>query len=274
MKNVNGTWLALGAAALAAGVGAAMKGSRGSGSVDPHGDAAAEDRRSRMNFARDYPDHLLPNIHDSGLVPAVHLRGVPKLRSGDLVTIYRSVPAGVSTIRPGDWVALSRRYAAQHGRGVVLSRRVPAGHVLWAGTDMNEWFYTPPAGSKNKEGEPYELDYTVELEVPLVSAAYAIVRVTVPWDGDIEKMPTDADVLAALAGVGPQDPGFEKALYRAAHEDLAEAGYSLVDYLMNNLDPGEAIIEPEFMLEERVVLGGRTVWVLNGEQMRDRRKKR
>jgi len=60
------------------------------------------------------------------------------------VTIYRGVPHGVTEIRPGDWVALTHSYAAQHNRGGnVIKRRVPAREVAWAGTDQNEYYYAP-----------------------------------------------------------------------------------------------------------------------------------
>ena len=121
----------------------AVAGRGGSRGLDPHAEGAARERARRMAFARDYPDHLLSSLHGGDLVPASHLQGVPRLRPDDPVTIYRSVPVGISEIRPGDWVALSRGYTERHGRGVILSKRVPARHVVWAGTDMNEWFYTP-----------------------------------------------------------------------------------------------------------------------------------
>jgi len=62
------------------------------------------------------------------------------------VTIYRIVPVGISTIRPGDWVALTRAYASTmpRGRGQrILAQTVSAGDVVWAGTDENEWWYCP-----------------------------------------------------------------------------------------------------------------------------------
>ena len=76
----------------------------------------------------------LPNLAPEDLPPGYKLRNV--------VTIYRGVPNGVTEIRPGDWVGLSRDYAAQHGGGTVLSKRVPADHVAWAGSS-DEYFYVP-----------------------------------------------------------------------------------------------------------------------------------
>ena len=99
-----------------------------------------QDRRNRMNAARQEPDKLLPNIHK--IIPREQMRKV-HYYGGPKVTIYRSVPKGVTEIRPGDWVTLDVNYAKQHGRGSVVSRTVPAKDVMWAGTDMNEWFYVP-----------------------------------------------------------------------------------------------------------------------------------
>jgi hypothetical protein len=54
------------------------------------------------------------------------------------VTIYR----GGSEIKPGDWVALEREYAEGHGTPV-YELKVPLSDVVWAGTDVKEWFYIP-----------------------------------------------------------------------------------------------------------------------------------
>ena len=105
------------------------------------------ERAARIAVARSEPQKLLCNVHQ--VIPASYLARIPQYGQS-VVTIYRSVPTGVDEIRPGDWVALSRRYAAQHGRGKVLSLRVPADQVMWAGTDLDEWFYVPESGSANK----------------------------------------------------------------------------------------------------------------------------
>lgn len=107
------------------------------------GKTASDDseRRNRMDAARDFPEDLLPNVHK--VVPAAMMRQVPYRPGQRTITIYRSVPEGIDEIRPGDWVTLTRSYAKLHGRGKILSMKVPVEHVYWAGTDMNEWFYTP-----------------------------------------------------------------------------------------------------------------------------------
>lgn len=86
-------------------------------------------------------EYRLPNLHS--IVPPDQLHGIVKLGL-PRVTIYRGVPSGVTDIRPGDWVALSRSYAAAHTRGgSVISKRVQADDVAWAGTDINEYYYVP-----------------------------------------------------------------------------------------------------------------------------------
>lgn len=98
-------------------------------------------------------DYRLPNLHRS--VPADM---VPE--HGSTVTVYRGVPRKVNNpvIRPGDWVTLSRDYAQFHGllndeASRVISMSVPAEDVIWAGTDMNEFFYAP-SRLVRLEGEP------------------------------------------------------------------------------------------------------------------------
>jgi hypothetical protein len=50
-------------------------------------------------------------------------------------------------IMPGDWVTFDREYAKIHqqarGSRRILKKVVPAKDVTWAGTDENEWRYTP-----------------------------------------------------------------------------------------------------------------------------------
>lgn len=72
---------------------------------------------------------------------AVAYRGGP-------VTVWRAAPAG-GEIRPGDWVALDRNYAAQHaaanGTELLALELVQPSDVSWSGTDENEFFYLPEA---------------------------------------------------------------------------------------------------------------------------------
>lgn len=116
-----------------------------------------ERAKERLNRILDVEEeYRLPNVHQA--VPKDY---VPKEASQKTVTIYRGVPSSVkdAAIRPGDWVGLSKKYAADHGTGEtgnskVISIEVPADHVVWAGTDMNEWFYAPREVSPNESIAP------------------------------------------------------------------------------------------------------------------------
>ena len=111
---------------------------------DPVQVEAARERKTRLDAARQNPDSLLPNLHK--MVPKQYMDKIPWRPGQKTVTVYRSVPPGVTDkIRPGDWVTLTRKYAQIHGRGHIIAMEVPAAHVMWAGTDMNEFFYTPVA---------------------------------------------------------------------------------------------------------------------------------
>jgi len=109
-------------------------------------DYASEEEQERLNRVKNIEEeYRLPNIHN--IVPRDY---VPAQANQKMVTIYRGVPSNLknAVIRPGDWVALTNSYASEHGtaetgRSKVIEMRVPADHVAWAGTDMNEWFYVP-----------------------------------------------------------------------------------------------------------------------------------
>jgi len=63
------------------------------------------------------------------------------------MTIYRATPG--DTINDGDWITLSKAYADEHnrsqlgGKGNVLSQKVPAKDIQFAGDDLMEWGYFP-----------------------------------------------------------------------------------------------------------------------------------
>jgi hypothetical protein len=65
-----------------------------------------------------------------------------------LITIFRAVPEG-KEILPGDWVSVARPFARGHAvahpweHWRIVSRRVPASEVRWAGTDLMEWGWFP-----------------------------------------------------------------------------------------------------------------------------------
>lgn len=106
-----------------------------------------EERERRGNKANHEKNDFLPIIYKKFNGP---WRRPIEYKGAEKVTIYRGVPSHLETpeIRAGDWVALSREYAGEHGTGEtgasqIVSDVVPAIDVVWAGTDENEWFYVP-----------------------------------------------------------------------------------------------------------------------------------
>lgn len=90
-------------------------------------------------------DYRLPNL--GNVIPEDMLDSI---QQEGMITVYRGVPDSLEApcIRPGDWVTLTKDYALQHGHlrdGTprILSMQVSAADVIWAGTDMNEFFYAP-----------------------------------------------------------------------------------------------------------------------------------
>ena len=79
------------------------------------------------------------------------VRGNPEAE----VTIYRAVPneESISTINPGDFVTISKKYAELHGesgygkdgtdKGKILSIKVKAKDLRSEGNDLNEFGYFP-----------------------------------------------------------------------------------------------------------------------------------
>lgn len=76
---------------------------------------------------------------------AMHYKGQPDKP----VQIFRAVPKHVESIQPGDWVAIGRDYAKQHGESnlggdyKILSMNVPAKHVRTPADSISEWGYFP-----------------------------------------------------------------------------------------------------------------------------------
>jgi hypothetical protein len=58
-------------------------------------------------------------------------------------------PMSQTTINPGDWVTINRRYAVEHGRGnlgnefKVLTKTVPASTLYNDGNSIHEWGFNP-----------------------------------------------------------------------------------------------------------------------------------
>lgn len=64
------------------------------------------------------------------------------------ITIYRAVPAAAGDeINPGDWVAITKSYAEDHGEGLgdykILAKQVKAGEIFTSGDSIQEWGYWP-----------------------------------------------------------------------------------------------------------------------------------
>ena len=111
----------------------------------------------------DRPDFYGGNQESHDAIQAA--RGNPEA----LVTVYRSAPPKVTEINPGDWVSLSEEYARQHGMvseeelaagerdWPVVSKRVPAKDVRFAGDDLNEFGYFPESPATPTQGELFAL---------------------------------------------------------------------------------------------------------------------
>lgn len=135
-------------------------------------------------FPDDVYTHPQFYVHGDDDVVAESLAAIREARGNPdaLITVYRSVPPGVTSINTGDWVALSRTYAENHGAerdreywdadrewtiegptpetsasGVgqwvsydeprdwpVLEAKVPARLILNGGNDLIEWGYWGP----------------------------------------------------------------------------------------------------------------------------------
>lgn len=78
---------------------------------------------------------------------AMRMRGHPNR----VVRIFRAIPKDVKgrPINPGDWVAVSRRYAVEHGKSAlngsyrIISKVVSARDVFTDGNSISEWGYDP-----------------------------------------------------------------------------------------------------------------------------------
>lgn len=110
-------------------------------------------------------EHFPPNVYDE-LQHYTHMSGrlrydqqsmgavrAARGKPEKAVTVYRAAPPHVTSINPGDWVALSPEYAKAHAAGAggdgqpdwpIHSARVPAKHVLGGGNDIVEWGYHGP----------------------------------------------------------------------------------------------------------------------------------
>jgi hypothetical protein len=101
-----------------------------------------------------YPPDVYETLHHygSGSSADYEVEGLVRRYRGKPnagVWIFRAVPPGVTTINPGDWVAIRRGYARDHGRHnddpsrdmPVIAARVQVRDVHTNGDSLEEWGY-------------------------------------------------------------------------------------------------------------------------------------
>ena len=121
------------------------------------------------NGLRYYADHTDPTDRDA-YNKVTRVKGKPD----EMVSIHRAIPTKVykealkkesplkHMIRKGDWVAINKDYAKQHGEAVLLgdykiaSMRVPAKHVWTNADSIHEWGYHPDEVVKKATGGSVE----------------------------------------------------------------------------------------------------------------------
>lgn len=146
--------------------------------------AGVQERIDRMR--RPDEEHRADRLHQ--VVPrrnfeAMGITGSPQ-------TVFRGVPAAYE-ILPGDWIALSARYAGEHGgRGQATEvKSLPLVHpedFFWAGSDESEFLYQPAAW--RREGmsrEEYARSLTPE-------------QLRMFCDGEMANLKRHADAIRAI----------------------------------------------------------------------------
>lgn len=119
-------------------------------SPGPHNGAALHDIETVMPDFYDHPewyDYHEAGISAESIAQIRAARGNPDAQ----VTLYRSVPDASMGVRPGDWVTLSKNYAAMHGAHAedpskdwpVVAMRVKASEIWSEGNDPNEFGWHP-----------------------------------------------------------------------------------------------------------------------------------
>lgn len=117
----------------------------------------------------EHPEWYSGNVNDSNTQEtAAALRNARGKDDETLIKIYRSAPAGITTINNGDWVSPSRSYAAANNLAEdpaddmpTYAINVPMKYVRWAGDDLNEFGYFGPSinvSSENTRGVRYDDD--------------------------------------------------------------------------------------------------------------------
>ena len=158
----------------------------------------------------------------------IRVKGKPD----EMVYIHRAIPTSVykealkkdaplrHMIRKGDWVAISKQYAKDHGESVlngdykIASMRVPAKHVWTNGDSIHEWGYCPvetkaKGGSVIKQLEDYLRERKGEYGVKrLQRAADEIPGLESMYKLDALRRAFGGDNAKALMSMNPAD--FEK----------------------------------------------------------------
>jgi uncharacterized protein len=149
-----------------------------------HPQAGVLERIDRMRRA----DHELRADQVHRAVPrrnfeAMGITGGPQ-------TVYRGLPAAFE-ILPGDWIALSARYAAGHGgrKQVANVKSLPLVHpedIFWAGSDENEFLYQPAAWRRDDVSrEEYARSLTPD-------------QLRMFCDGELARLARHADAIHAI----------------------------------------------------------------------------
>lgn len=107
------------------------------------------------------------------------------------ITIYRATPG--NRINPGDWIALSKRYAELHnqskfnGKANILEMKVKAKDVQFAGDDINEFGYFPNENSKNSISNQTWQEY-LEENYPARGTRTNMQNIRIPTSQDIQRV--------------------------------------------------------------------------------------
>lgn len=159
----------------------------------------------------------------------VRVKGKPN----EMVSIHRAIPTKVykealkkdsplkHMIRKGDWVAINKDYAKEHGEGVLLgdykiaSMRVPAKHVWTNADSIHEWGYHPDEVIKKAQGGTVNpFDYENPKHVQNVASIASKHR-------DFKQIPDAAKHLAGAISQGSykfiEDPRIQTAIKQAGH---------------------------------------------------------
>ena len=157
------------------------------------------------------------------------VRRFANVRPDDQVTIYRAIAKNDpnSTIRPGDWIAIDRKYAEQHGAdgfgdvgSRIISKKVPAKDIGYAGTSADEWVYAPANSGGRRFGAALS-DETGGAVLPSREELWTGARALIPYT---TRAGIGAAGGAAIAAETGNDPWKGAAIGAAAGLGTAAIG--------------------------------------------------